>query len=188
MQEIEILIKVSSSKIDTLKALANFTTHGVKRILDIYFVDPLRGDLKPDDTGRLQASFRLRQKDSKCLIAYKMDNFDGNEWVYSDEHETTIGDFETALHIVQKLGLKELVRIDNEKHTFTTPEYEIVFEDVKGLGFFLEVEVLEQIEKKQIVAAKQKIRSFLAKLDLDLGPELNAGKPELMLAKLKKNS
>ena len=43
-------------------------------------------------------------------------------------------------HILDALGFTELVRIDNRKHTFTTDEYEVVLEDVKDLGVFLEVE------------------------------------------------
>ncbi len=89
---------------------------------------------------------------------------------------------------MEQLGLKELVRIDNEKHTFTTPEYEIVFEDVRSLGYFLEVEKLKQVADDQVVIVKQNIRNFLAGLRLNLGTELNVGKPELMLAKMKKSA
>lgn len=183
MKEIEILIEVKSSKEEVLKALGHFTAHGIKRTLDIYFADPLRKDLQPDDDGRLRASFRLRQKGDNYSIAYKIDHFNVNEWIYSDEHETSIGDFDTTLHIIEQLGLRELIRVDNEKHIFTTSEYEIVFENVKDLGYFLEVEKLQQVEDDQVKAVKQEIREFLIGLNLNFGAELNAGKPELMLAK-----
>ncbi len=188
MKEIEVLVEVKSPKEKILKVLGRFTTHGIKRTLDVYFVDPLRNDLQPDDNGFLRASFRLRQKNGNCSITYKTDHFNNDEWLYSDEHETAVGDFEIALHIVEQLGLKELVRIDNEKHTFTTPEYEIVFEDVRSLGYFLEVEKLKQVADDQVVIVKQNIRNFLAGLRLNLGTELNVGKPELMLAKMKKSA
>lgn len=186
MKEIEVLVEIKSAKEEALRALERFTAHGIKRTLDIYFSDPLRQDLCPDAGGRLRASFRLREKNGECSIAYKNDHFGaGDEWLYSDEHETSIGDLDTALRIIDRLGLKELVRIDNEKHVFTTPDYEIVFEDVKDLGHFLEVEKLEQVADDRVVAAKQSIREFLAELGLGLGVECNAGKPELMLAKMK---
>ena len=186
MKEIEVLIEVKSSKEDVLKALGQFTDHGIKRTLDIYFSDPLRKDLQPDEKGRLRASFRLRQKGGDCFIAYKIDHFaEGDEWLYSDEHETSIGDFDTAIRIVDHLGLKELIRIDNEKHVFTTQEFEIVFEDVKDLGYFLEVEKIEEVSDDQTKSTKQGIRDFLNGLGLHLGTELNTGKPELMLAKKK---
>jgi len=186
MKEIEILVEVKSSKSAALKSLERFTSHGAKRTLDIYFADPLRNDLRPDDHGRLRASFRIRQKGSKCSMTYKTDFFGkDDEWLYSDEHETTIGDFEIALRIVEQLGLNELIRIDNEKHVFTTPEYEMVLEDVKDLGLFLEVENLGHVDDDQVASVKKGIRDFLKSLDISFGHELNAGKPELMLARLK---
>lgn len=187
MKEIEILVEVRTPKEKVLKVLEQFTAHGVKQTLDVYFFDPLRKNLQPDSGGRLRASFRLRQKDKKCSIAYKFDNFtDNDEWLYSDEHETFVEDFDVAMHIIERLELKELVRIDNKKHIFTTPEYEIVFEEVKNLGYFLEVEKIEQVMDNQVDNTKKNIRTFIASLGLDLGAELNAGKPELMLAKNKK--
>lgn len=185
MKEIEILIEVKSLKEDALEALAGFTEHGLKRTLDIYFHDPLRKDLQVGKDGRLLNAFRIRQKDGKNSIAYKIDHFDGDEWTYSDEFETEFEDFEKMMHIVNNLGLEELVRIDNEKHMFTTPNYEIVLEDVKNLGLFMEVEKLEEVPDDRVAETKVGIRKFLEGLNIELGEEQNAGKPELMLRKLK---
>jgi predicted adenylyl cyclase CyaB len=147
-------------------------------------VDPLRNDLRPDLSGRLRASFRLRQKDGKNSVAYKVDHFgDGDEWTYSDEHETAVGDFDAMRVIIDHLGLQELVRVESEKHIWTTPEYEIVFEVVKDLGLFIEVEKLEQVPDDRVAETKQGIREFLSGLGLKLGAEMNAGKPELLLKK-----
>jgi adenylate cyclase, class 2 len=184
MKEIEILIEVKDSKDKVLEKLSQFEKKGLKMTLDVYYYDPLREDLKPSDTGRLNACFRLRSKDGKCTVAYKVDHFDGETWSHSDEYETEVGDLETAEKIVEKLGLKELVRIDNEKHTFTTSEYEIVLEDVKELGLYMEVEKLEEVPDDKVQEAKGEIREFLQSLDIRLGEEQNAGKPELMLRKL----
>ncbi len=184
MKEIEILIEVKSSKEEAMKALEQFQFEGIKKTLDIYFYDPLRTDLQSSSKGRLNACFRLRQKDGKNTIAYKVDHFEGEEWSHSDEYETEVKDFDTAIQIVEKLGLQELVRIDNEKHAYTTDEYEIVFEYVKDLGFFLEVEKLAQVPDDKVLETKEKIREFIKSLSVDFGQEQNAGKPELMLRKL----
>lgn len=186
MKEIEILVEVLDEKEKVLAALSGFENVGEKRTLDVYYFDPLRKDLQPDETGRLLRSFRLREKDGKCSIAYKIDNFDTNgTWIYSDEFETSFGDMKTGEEIVRHLGLEELVRIDNTKHTFQTAEYEIVFEEVANLGLFLEVELLKQVEDSEIAVAKQKIQEFINSLGLKVSSELNAGKPELMLRKKK---
>lgn len=184
MKEIEILVEVKSSKEDALRVLEKFQYQGIKKTLDVYFSDPLRTDLQPDTSGRLTASFRLREKDGKSSVAYKVDHFNDQEWSHSDEYETTVGDFGNMNQVIKKLGLVELVRIDNEKHTFTTSEYEIVLEEVKDLGLFLEVEKLEQVNDSEIIQTKNQIREFIKNLGLGLGDEQNAGKPELMLRKI----
>lgn len=184
MKEIEILIEVKSSKKEALKVLEQFQSEGIKKTLDIYFYDPLRVDLQVNEEGRLNACFRLRQKDGKNTVAYKVDHFEGAEWSHSDEYETEVKDFDTAIQIVEKLGLQELVRIDNEKHTYTTDEYEIVFEDVKDLGLFMEIEKLAQVPDEKVQETKEEIRAFIKSLSIEFGEEQNAGKPELMLRKL----
>jgi predicted adenylyl cyclase CyaB len=182
MKEVEILINVLSTKDEALKALRHFDDRGVKRVVDVYFYDPLREDLKPQADGRLMRSFRLRKKDNKCFLTYKVDDFDKNgNWIYSDEHESGVDDFDAARLILEHLGLKELTRLDNEKYTFMTPEYEIVLEDVKKLGLFLEVECLKDIPDAEVIKEKEKIRKFINHLNIRLGKELNVGKPELML-------
>lgn len=185
MKEIEVLIEVKSTKQTALNVLKHFTSHGIKHTLDIYFFDPLRSDLQPEIDGRLRRSFRLRKKNTECSIAYKIDYFkkDGDEWLYSDEHEVSVNDFDITLSILRHLGLQKLVVIDNEKHIFTTPEYEVVLEDVKNLGLFLEVEQLSQISDDKIIDAKKKIKNFLNSLNIEFGNELNSGKPELILKK-----
>lgn len=156
----------------------------MSRTIDTYYVDPLREDLKPDAGGRLKASFRVREKHgSTSSVAYKVDHFEGGEWLYSDEHETSLTEPKIMRTIIGSLGLQELVRIDNQKHVFETDEYEIVLEEVEELGRFLEVEKKEQVADSDVVATKQQIREFIANLGIELGNEMNAGKPELMLSK-----
>ena len=184
MKEIEVLIEVKSTKKDALKALEHFEYKGAKEVIDVYFADPLRQALQPDKNGRLVNSFRLRSKDGKASVAYKVDHFDNDmQWTHSDEYEHGIDDFTIAVEINKHLGLEELIRIDNTKYTYTTDEYEIVLEDVKGLGLFLEVEKLAQVSDDKIVETKEEIRTFLKTLNIKLGEEQNAGKPELMLRK-----
>jgi adenylate cyclase class 2 len=184
MKEIEILIEVKSTKEQALAVLKQFEFKGLKKTLDIYIYDPLRKDLQPDKYGRLKNCARLRQKDGKNFFAYKIDYFNEGEWSYSDEYETGIDDFEIMNKSIKLLGLLELVRIDNEKHVFMTPDYEIVLEEVKNLGLYIEVEKLSQVPDDKISETKEEIRSFLKSLNIKLGEEQNAGKPELMLKKI----
>ncbi|MEX2410040.1 MAG: class IV adenylate cyclase [Candidatus Paceibacterota bacterium] len=186
MKEIEILVKIEDTKSNVLKTLSEYERVGIKETLDIYFYDPLRKDLQPEKDFRLKRSFRLRKKDGNFFLTYKIDNFDkDNKWIYSNEHETGVDKFEELMKTIKHLGFKELVRIENKKHTFKTTNYEIVFEDVKNLGYFLEVEKMSEVSDDKVAEVKQEIREFIKSLNIKVGNELNAGKPELMLRVLK---
>lgn len=187
MREVEILTEVLDTKDKALKALACFNFVGVKRTLDIYFFNPKEDELKPNKDGFLNKCFRLRKKGNKNYLAYKVDNFDKNRfWLYSEEHEVEVSDFEECLEILRLLGFEVLVEIENEKHIYLKDEYEIAFEDVKKLGLFLEVEQIGVKDGDNITTIKQKIWDFIKGLGIQVGHELNAGKPELMLKKLGK--
>lgn len=182
MKEIEVLYQLDNEIKDIFAKLADFENQGAKKTLDVYFVDSKRDDLKPSN-GKIYKCFRLRDKNNQAFITYKNDHYDGETWLYSDEHETKVESFDEAYKIVECLGLEELVRIDNTKHTFINDMYEIVIEEVNDLGNFLEVELLVSDDVTDIEGEKQKIRDFVTSLGLNPGTELNSGKPELMLIK-----
>lgn len=185
-KEVEILVEIFDKKKDALKKLSGFKFLGNKKTLDIYLFDPKRDDLKPDKNGQLKNCLRIRNKDDKTSIAYKLDHFDKKGlWLYSDEYEVESSDFKNTLEIFKKLGFKELVRIDNIKSTFVTGKYEIVLEDVKNLGLFMEVERHNVGPKENIIKVKKEIWNWIQKLNIEVGLELTMGKPELMLRKNK---
>jgi predicted adenylyl cyclase CyaB len=185
MNEVEVLIRLSESKEKALKKLNGLEFHGIKKTKDIYFHDPKRNNLTPDKNGRLHECFRLRIKGKDAFLTYKKDFFNkkGN-WIHSDECETKIFDTSKMMKLIQKLGFEKLVEIENNKHTFSYGKYEIVFEEVKNLGLFLEVEKHGHVRNDSVLKCKKEIREFIKKLGFK-GEELDAGKPELMLRKLK---
>jgi len=184
MKEIEILVPVLDSKEKVLSSLKQFEATGSKHTLDIYFFDPKRPDLAPDAKGRLMQAFRLRKKEEQALLAYKVDHFETDgEWLYSDEYETGVGDFDTVFKIIQLLGFEVLVTVDNTKHTFLTEKYEIVLEEVSDLGLFLEIESMNTPENVDVEKIRKEIRKFIEALGVKIGTESNAGKPELLLKK-----
>ena len=184
MREIEILVEVFEKKEDALKILGGFNFVGMKNIIDTYFYDPLRNDFKPDKNGRLKKCLRIREKDRMGYLTYKFDHFDhNNTWIYSDEHELKISDLDTATKILSDIGMEILVKIENKKYTFTSDKYEIVLEDVKDLGLFMEVEYLNPPTDANVDHLKEEIRKFIKTLHIKTSEELNAGKPELALKK-----
>jgi predicted adenylyl cyclase CyaB len=184
MKEVEILVELKSSFEKAKKILSKYDFKGVKKTLDIYFFDPKREDLKLSKEGKLWSSCRVRNKNNVSFLTYKKDHYDGETWLYSDEYEVTISNFDCGIKILKNLGLKELVRIDNSKYTYLVgDEYEIVLEDVVGLGKFLEVEYLKTVNDDEVEIVKTKILKFINGLGFKISNELNSGKPELMLNK-----
>lgn len=183
MKEIEVLVKVNSSKEEVIKALEKFEFLGVKETIDIYYYDPLRDNLKPNKKLEIDECLRLRSKDGENSITYKVDNFsDDGTWLYSDEYETKIDDIFMLNKIFDHLGLKELLSIHNSKRTYKYKDYEIVFETVKELGYFLEVEYCTN-EDVDVLKIKNEIKNFINTLGLDVTDEATMGKPEMIIKK-----
>ena len=182
MKEIEILVSVSGSPAKIRRQLRRIGSPTVSRTIDQYYFDPKRSDLRPNRSGRLMRCFRLRDRAGKFTLTYKVDRFDRRgKWKYSDEHETLIEDGNVMRKIIQHLGLQMLVCVDSIKHVYRQGVYEIVYEQVKGLGQFLEVELKSHTSNTSPVKAKAAVWQYIKKLELHTGPELNAGKPELLL-------
>lgn len=189
MKEIEILIKVNEDLEQLLNKLKDFQFIKKDKIQDIYYYDPKRKNLKPDNEMKLKECFRVRSKKDKCYLTYKKDNFKGEKWIYSDEWETYVEDRETLLNIIKNIGFKKLVEIDNERYTYQYQDYEIILENVKELGVFLEIEYKNKVnDDKDIEHIKEKIREIINSISIKEYYELNAGKPELMLKKIYKKS
>ena len=74
-----------------------------------------------------------------------------------------------------------MITLDMRKHTHLHGPYEIVFEEVKNLGNFLEVE-LRQSSRASVRTEMNKIRRFIATLGLKL-EEKHMGKPQMMVIK-----
>jgi predicted adenylyl cyclase CyaB len=188
MKEIEKIWSVKESRGVVLKKLRRFTFAGLKKTSDTYFYDPLRSDLHPDSRGYVIAGFRLRDKNGAPFLTYKKDHFDKQGvWHFTDEYEVGVSDHETARQIINHLGLKPLVSLKINKHTFTTPKYEIVFEEAQGLGNFIEIELRNSRNVGSVKKALEDIRKLSASLGLTLH-ELHIGKPQMMIAKLLKNA
>jgi predicted adenylyl cyclase CyaB len=180
MKEIEAVYKVLSPKAAVLKKLRRYRHVGIKHTVDVYYYDPLRSDLKPDRERRLHSAFRLRTKAGQAYLTYKKDFFTKRgAWAYTDEHETAIADYATAARIIKHLGLKPLIKLNMRKHTYLHGRYEIVFEEVKNLGNFLEVELIKP-SRASVKTEMNKINVFAATLGLKL-EQKHMGKPEMML-------
>ncbi len=182
MKEIEILVEVYDDLDRVRDALSEFDYVGVKKTIDEYYYDPLRNTLKPSENGGLDHCLRLREKNQEYSITYKDDIFEGDKWLYSNEYETKVESIEITREIFKKLGLVKFIEINNEKETYTFGDYEIVIENVKDLGIFMEVEYCTY-DEVNVSEIKSKIQEFINSLGISVSDELNMGKPEMYMKK-----
>lgn len=180
MKEIEVLFPCLSTLHEAKYALNQFEFIGSNHTVDTYYYDPLRSNLKPNK-GKIFECFRLRNKAGKAFLTYKIDRYNDDEWLYSDENEISIGSEADCKAIISSLGLEVLVVVDNTKHTYLSDTYEIVIEEVTDLGVFIEVELRKAPVDVDSHRVKNQIRKFVESLGLTVGIELNSGKPELLL-------
>ena len=182
MKEIEILVEVYEELSVIKKKFERFDYKGLNNTIDEYYYDPKRDTLKPDKDNQLSHCLRLRTKNTDHSITYKDDVFENGKWLYSNEYETKIDSIEIMRDIFKKLGLIKFLEIDNKKETYVYGDYEIVIENVKDLGLFMEVEycTIEDIDVKSV---KREIQKFIDELGLNVSEELNMGKPEMYMKK-----
>lgn len=185
-KEVEILFSIPSGiqKEQILKKLESLEFEGVSEMVDVYFHNPESKKFSPDKGGKVLECSRVRSKGGKAFLTYKKDYFDDHDlWQYSDEYEIEVSDFAKASQIIENHGFEELVKVENKKYIFCNEKYEVVFEDVTDLGYFLEVEVRGDVEVEDVPKEKDCIRDFVKKLDIEVAKELNSGKPELLIKK-----
>lgn len=182
MKEIEVLVEVYDDILNIKRKFEKFNYEGLKETIDEYYYDPKRDTLKPDKENQLSHCLRLRSKNDNYFITYKDDIFEDGKWLYSNEYETKVESIDIIKEIFEKLGLVKFIKIENKKETYTYDNYEIVIEDVKDLGIFMEVEYCtnEDVDVKLI---KKEIQNFIDGLGLNVSEELNMGKPEMYMKK-----
>jgi predicted adenylyl cyclase CyaB len=183
MKEIEILVEVYDDENTIIERFNKFKYVGTKNVVDEYYYDPLRKNLKPDINNQINECLRIRKSDNIYSITYKDDQFDEQgKWLYSKEYETEIDSYENMILIFEKLGLKKILTIENNKRIYEFNDYEIVLEKVKDLGMFIEVEYCTD-EEVNVLKVKQAIQKFINSLNLKVSSELNSGKPEMLIRK-----
>lgn len=182
MKEIEILVKINDNIENVLEVFEKFEYIDTEAVIDEYYYDPKRDNLKPNKNNNITQCLRLRTKGNENYITYKDDVFDNDIWLYSNEYETEVNNIDILKEILNRLGLKKLVTVKNNKKFYKYNTYEITLENVEDLGYFMEVEYLanEDVDVKEI---KKEIRDFIDSLGLNV-KEANIGKPEMILNKL----
>ena len=181
-QDIEIEIKLPLHNSQEVKKVLDKNGKLVSKDVfqkDIYFV--------PSHRDFLNVRFpfewlRLRESQEGFSINYKHfypENVKNTD--YCDEFETKIENVKTMKKIFQSLNIKEVVVVEKVRTTWIFEEVEIVIDEVKDLGSYIELETTIHFENPK--EGKKFLYKILEKLDAEVGEEDLRGYPFMILEK-----
>lgn len=154
-QEIEIKIRIEDSSGEKemielwLKENATFIQE--ENHYEWYLNDPDKSFKYTNKEGIIDAVdyLRIRSNDKGDSMTFKhwhRDPNNPNNHTHCDEYEFGITDHKQALLMMKALGYKDILVVEKRRKKFRTNDVEVVIDTVKGLGIFLEVELLEEYD------------------------------------------
>lgn len=128
--ETEIKIKITENE---YKYLDNFMKNNAK-----YLNESLHHDIYFQTKENTNEFLRIGERGNKKILTYK--NMHNN--FYCDEYEVEIDDSKNLEKIFYALGIDKLTEVDKiRKSYFYLDKYKISLDNVRELGFFIEIEI-----------------------------------------------
>ena len=181
MQEVEqkFPIKNAIKIIDKLDIIAKKIVTNQKQF-DTYYMPAhknyLEGDvvsewLRLRETGMGQSDINY-----KCWLPYgaKIQN-------HCNEYQSAISDIEAVKKIFEALGIAPIVKVFKIRNSWEYKNVEISLDSVEGLGDFIELEFLEEVEEQKIDDILLLFKTILAELGAETGLQDRRGYPYLAL-------
>lgn len=160
---IEIEIKIETSVTEFNLAKENVSKiaiyKGISHQIDDYFAPDAKGYLDNEQFPYKWLS--IRQRSGKTILNYKHYFPEGAEkHQYCNEYETGVDSVETLEKIFGELKITKLTQVDKKRDIFIfNDELEIVFDEVKNLGYFIEIEALKDLGG--IEKTREKVNGFI---------------------------
>lgn len=181
-QEIEIKIPLTKAKFlsvkQQLKKLAKFIKKTAQE--DTYFTPIHRNFLKPKYPFEW---FSIRKRGSNAELNYKhyYPEYAENH-THCDEYETKLERFDQIEKILKALNIKRLVTVNKIRETYNYKnQLEIALDQVRGLGYFIEIESTKNFGCVQ--KTRQKLFGFAKSLKIDTNRTDKRGYPYLLMKK-----
>lgn len=178
----EIEIKLPLNNVEKVKKFLNDNAKLIAK--DIFQRDTY---YTPAHRDFLQAKYpfewlRLRESTKGISVNYKHfhpENVEVNE--YCDEYESNIDNIDALKKIFKSIDCKEIVVVDKVRTTWMSDNIEIVIDDVKNLGSFIELEATSYFADPK--EGKKFLFKKLEELNADVGTEDLRGYPFRLLEK-----
>lgn len=185
-QEIELRIQTQNDK-KLLNWLASFAQLKGTLVQDDYYLDNTNASyFYLDEKGNLQSDYWLRVRVNEaqnCNLCLKKVHRDKQKkYLYSDEYETNVTDYEKTLAIFEKIGFTQKIAVKKQRTEWIYQDFIIAHDRIENLGSFFEFELLpNQCSYDENI---QKIKAFISSI-LDKDFILSqGGYPTLLYKKL----
>jgi adenylate cyclase class 2 len=182
---IEVEIKIEIKNLEEIRKKLSVCGKLVKSIkqIDEYYV-PFHRDFfaqKPHPTEWL----RIRTNPDKVIFEYdkSINKKADGEQEYAEEYETEISNVDELKKILKFLDFKKVATVDKQREYWDCGNLEVVLDNVKDLGCFIEVEAKGSFENP--IAAKKACFKFLEELGIKNveNIQIKKGYPVLLLEK-----
>ncbi|WEL21137.1 class IV adenylate cyclase [Halorhabdus sp. BNX81] len=163
MYEVELKVPADHGKVKERLLDAEADPLGTIRQVDTYYNAPHRDFAATDEALRIRREHAHGEVTAK--ITYKGPKVDGASKT-REEHETSVGDGETADAIFRGLGFEPAATVEKQRHRYALRNSTVTLDDVTDLGEFVEVERAVETDA-EIEAARESVTSLLSDLGLD---------------------
>ena len=177
-QDIDLEIKVSLSKKEYFDLTKLLDDKGkfikVSTQKDTYYEPTHRKFIENMDY--ISEWLRIGQRGNETILNYK--NWYDN--LYCDEYEVKIDSKENMEKIFEKLGIKELIKVNKTRKIYMYQgKYEIGLDEVENLGYFIEIE--NKKYEKPILEEYDELISTASNLNINLNNITKKGYPHILL-------
>lgn len=181
-KEIEIELKFPLRNPEELIAELNEKAKLIAKDIfqkDTYFVPPHRNFL---ENKYPYEWLRLRETNKGASLDYKHFYPENTEKTdYCDEFQSEVNNVNAIRKIFKSLDFKESVIVEKSRTIWEFKEVEIAVDNVKELGFFIELEAKNDFENPK--EGKKFLYNILNELNAEVGEEDLRGYPFLALEK-----
>lgn len=180
--EIEVKLQIESEQYHNLLKYfkKECSKHTRKEQHDVYFSPEnpsfFGGDI--DDE-----CIRIRIQKDKYILCYKKIFWGENESdIHIAEYETEVSNLEATTNILKGVRINKICEVKKNRDSFIYKDiFEISLDEVKGLGYFIEVEIYDK--NIPVKEANQLLLEFISEMHLDITKRNLKGYSYLMYEK-----
>lgn len=133
MIEVEVKVPADHDEVGERLREIGAVRVGGRTQRDVYYSAPHRDFMETDE------ALRVRQEDDEAYLTYKgPKRRDGTK--SRKEVEVEVGSAGTMDQVLESLGFREYGVVEKQRMVYELGDYEVVLDDVEGLGEYVEVE------------------------------------------------